>query len=112
MQCKIELIKVIFWSCDSPKGCVISTGAEGGMERSVKNRFLRCVPTCVGTPVGMTMGGCVPTRNGTLVRLGRALGRNDGRGFGEYVGWAGFLPMRFGLRDIYFLYVKLSVVFG
>jgi len=61
---------------------------------------------------GMTVGGCVAVYVGTLVRLGRALGRNDGREFGEYVGWAGFLPMRFGLRDIYFLYGKLSVVFG
>ena len=75
-------------------------------------RFLRYIPTCVGTPVGMTMGGFVAAFVGTPVRLGRALGRNDGREFGEYVGWAGFLPMRFGLRDIYFLYGKCSVVFG
>jgi len=34
---------------------VISTEAEGEMERSIQNRFLRFVPTCIGTPVGMTV---------------------------------------------------------
>jgi len=55
----------------SPVTHVISTGAEGGMERSLQNRFLRFVPTPVGTPVGMAAGeelhpDCPPSRWGWL----------------------------------------------
>jgi len=46
--------KAFVWRDVSPKGCVISTGAGGGTERSVKNRFL---DYALRAALGMTEGG-------------------------------------------------------